>query len=789
MATIANFPDQRTSRNEKTKKEFYIPTINYIVSKCSNNGLDANKLYDTINGIISQDDYSKFLNPLNSKNPKYTSFPAYLRNYDIISDVIRRYMGEFIKQNVDFTVYSSDPDVIDRFNITIQQEILQLAMSTFEQIVNNAKQGVQNNQDVQLPDFQSVYEDSRKKYIDKEAIQGQHALNAILDYTDSAYKYYKAFFDFITVGRAYSYRDIRGTKLYKEIISAADLYTQVDNTTPFISDRDYVYRKFRISIPKIISDFSTILKDEQVKALKEAYKNYGNSGTNSINIPLTVFKSISNTGYDTDINISNSPRYNENGLDKFIKMPNDGIDGIHIQFKTEVRIAYIKTIDPLTGAVTERMEEVDSYTPDPLKGEFDVEYDWINETWEVYRFLGEHDGIYTEPRPIAFQCRSLDNIKDCKLSYGGIEELIPGTGFTFSIPTILKPFQISRNILYFAREKAIGRNKGSIMVIPKSTLGSDEEETLYRMDAASLYIYDDSDDDSNTKANSIKPVDIGLDDYIIRLTDIIDRMKNEAWDLVDMNPQRYGDINTSAGKATTNEAIVRSSMGSVLIYTIFDKFLEKEYTMDIDYSKVLMANMESLSYRNTNGKNFVIPFDSKSHILADYKIFVRNSAVEREKRRKAEDIAFAAAQNNQYGLAITSITEESTTALLNAIKEFDDENRAMQERIANEKEQLNLQLQQLQAEESEKDRQNDYNIAVLKEKGENNRTIIEVQAKLAQLELTNNDISENTDVVSQLKLSLDRLKQESDMIKHRDKLNLERDKIRSNERIAKMNKN
>lgn len=495
------------------------------------------------------------------------------------------------------------------------------------------------------------------------------------------------------------------------------------------------------------------------------------------------------SGYDNDINLSRSPRYVSNNNGKFINLSSDGIEGIHVQFKTEVKIAYVKYIDELTGKIIERLEETDNYELDPLKGDISVEYDWILETWEVYRFLGEHDGIYSEPRPIAFQCRSLDNIKDCSLSFNGIEELIPGTGFSFSIPNILKPFQISRNILYFAREKAIGRNKGNIMAIPKSALGSNEEETLYRMDAASLFVYDDSQDDAKQLANGIKAVQVGLDDYIIRLTDIIDKMKTEAWDLVDMNPQRYGDINTSAGKSTTNEAIIRSSMGSVLIYTIFDKYLETEYTLDLDHSKVLMANIEMLSYRLPNGKNHVIPFDSKSHILADYKIFVRNSAIEREKRRKAEDIAFAASQNNQYSLAITAITEDSTTALLNSIKEFDDANRAMQERIANEKEQLTLELRQIEAQDNEANRQNDYQIAVLKEQGENSRKIIEIQAKLVELENTSKEIGESTDLISQLKLSLDKLKEENNMIRHRDKMNLDREKLNSNERIARMNKN
>lgn len=777
MSVISNYPDQRCSRTEKTKKEFYIPTMNYVISKCINNGLDASEVYNTVNGSISQVQYSKFLNPLNSTNEKYKNFPATLRNYDMISDVIRRYMGEFIKQNIDFTVYSSDPDIVDRFNITIQSEIMEIAMTTFDTLVNNP-----NGKDQEIPDFQQIYEEAKKKYVDEIAIKGQHALNALVDFTDSIYKYYKAFYDFITIGRAYSYRDIRGTKLYKEIVPSIQMYTQPDNYRPFIEDRDFVYRSFKVTIPELISDYSNVISNDKLLIIKDLYqKHCTTNGTSSMQVPLNYFTSLTGENITT--------LTNRIGNDKTVTWNTDGIPAIHMQWKTEVKIAYIKVQDPLTGVVTEKVEEVDSYTLKPELGEIDLEYDWINETWEQYRFFDEAFGVYSEPRPIAFQCRSLDNIKECKLSYNGVEELIPGTGFTFSIPNILSPFQISRNILYFAREKAIGRNKGNILVMPKSTLGSNEEETLYRMDAAGLYIYDDSDEDSMQKANSIKGIDVGLSDYIVKLTDIIDRMKVEGWDMVDMNPQRYGDINTSAGKGTTNEAIIRSSMGSVLIYTIFDKFVEKDYTTDLNYSKVIMANLELLSYRDSSGKQITIPFDSKSHILANYNVFVRNSAIERDKRRKAEDIAFAAAQNNNYGLAISAITESSTTALLNSITEFDKESRAMQERIANEKEQLNLQLQQLKSNDAELDRQSNYNIALLKETNANQRTIIEVEAKLSQLNGIEGDLSMPNEIMNDLKANLEQLKLNNDMLKHRDKMSLERDKMNSQEKIARMNKN
>ena len=56
--------------------------------------------------------YKKVLNPYNATKEKWTKFPATMRNYDIMNGVIRRYVGEYIKNPHDFIVSAGDATTV-----------------------------------------------------------------------------------------------------------------------------------------------------------------------------------------------------------------------------------------------------------------------------------------------------------------------------------------------------------------------------------------------------------------------------------------------------------------------------------------------------------------------------------------------------------------------------------------------------------------------------------------------------------------------------------------------------
>jgi hypothetical protein len=140
--------------------------------------------------------------------------------------------------------------------------------------------------------------------------------------------------------------------------------------------------------------------------------------------------------------------------------------------------------------------------------------------------------------------------------------------------------------------------------------------------------------------------------------------------MVDMTAQRYGEIATNAGKGTTEEAIARGSMGSVILVFVFDKMRERDYQMDIEITKSAWIDGMDTHYRDRNGQPQYFSLDVNEHVARDYQVMVKNSARETEKRDALQDWAFNASQNGDIEIAADAIESNSSPALVAAIKKF-----------------------------------------------------------------------------------------------------------------------
>lgn len=783
--------EHRNTRSEKKDPSWYKRMARYALSFVDTNRTSSvNDRRDVLDGIISDDYYKKVLNPYNSTDKKYTRHRAEMRNYDIMKDIIRRYIGEFSKQPFDFEVKCNDPEVITRFNDAFAQELSKIAVQQFINELNNS--GVETNMDSkEVPDFQEFFTKFKQEYMDDVAAQGQDLLEAIIDWTESNLLYYTCFYNFIVLGQVVTYRDIRNNQIFKESVDPAD-YFPVTNGKSFIEDHNMGIRKLQVTIPELLENYSDVITDDVYNRIDTLFKNYRNE-RGGISVPLALFKSrLDEKEYSTF-----TRDYGKYIAGERYEMTKDNtIDGYHIVFTTQVKVAHISYIDPVTNTPKEDVIETDSYSLDANKGHVSLTWEWLNEVWEMYMFGREADDIITVPRPIGYQRRDANNLNKVKLPYNGMYEVIPNTGFTFSIPDAVLPFQLARNIFFFYRERIIAKNKDKIMIVPKSLLGdtNEQEDKIYRLENSSIFPYDDSEDESGTKAQHIRVLDASLSQFIGHLTDLCDKLRQDAWDTVDMNTQRYGDIDTSAGKGITEEAIVRSSMGSVIIFTMFEKFLEKEYLGDLEYSKVAYVNGKKGAYTGNDGNTKFLDLDVDKHILANYGLHVVSSVTQAEKKRKLENLALAAAQNGEFKLGVETILKDSVSAISRAFREYDEANRQYQASIANEKERLQAQAAQTLANNDEANRQSNKEIAQMKEDGALQRTIITTRAQLAISESTDSASPDGgsddikNDIAMQ-KLALDRQQQDLDMRKHNDIMAQKEKDRASKEKIANSKKN
>lgn len=432
----------------------------------------------------------------------------------------------------------------------------------------------------------------------------------------------------------------------------------------------------------------------------------------------------------------------------------------HVVWRGEVRRAIVTYV--ANGFLSQRVVN-DDYILNEEIGDVSIEYIYEPQVYECVRIGGRNNAIYP------YKARAIAYNRKGKLPYNGLVELIKGFG-PFSIVKTMTPYQVFMNIVYYHREMAIAKNKLSILLVCKSLLGSsdaDVEDTIYKMAADGVLYIDDSDDQNMLKAQQIRMLNASIGEYITQLTNLITEIENTAKDRVDMTPQRYGQIANSAGKGVTEEAIMRGSMGSVIVEFMFDAMRERDCARDLDFTKLAWIDGLNTSYRDADKNIKYVSLDVNSHVYADYIIKAKNSIQEKEKLDQIKQFAFSAAQNGNMDMAIAAISGDNVSAIKNLIMKF----QAEQQQYEQDLKAMDQQLAQMQQE---------FELQKIAVKGEEDRKTLEVKSYLdQQIELIRADanmISYNADVPDAEKnAGLARLEEARNQVE-RDKVQVEREK-------------
>lgn len=699
----ATFPQQRVSGDTKKKADWYANCIDYIIDA----GLSFNDRNDTeiklsiLRGDIPNEFYKKTLNPYNSSNERYQRFPATMRNLDIMSDIIRRYVSEYFKGIHEFVVGANNPDIIIKKNAKLKEAIGQLAQQAFQQefekqyqlMVQQAQQQGQdpstiNPQDA-MPDIDKFIQDFNEKYIDDESKQGQDILDYVRSMTQDNIIYLSAFFDFVSLGECYSYADVRGSDLFKEHVPVLEAYP-IPNSNFFVEDHDMFARRMLMSYQQIIDVFDDVL-DEKDKYFLE--NHYGRASATGGITRLTWTQMFENYADVCD-------KFSKEEREVFKREPvticaenNNLFEVWHVVWRGEAKHGILTYINETGIESTKVVDE--GYKLNVELGDISIEWVYEPQVYEGYRIGSRYTSIYPiKARPVAFN-------RNGKLPYNGIMEILPMMG-KFSIIKLVTPYQIMRNIFAYHREMVIAKNKMLILLLPESLIAGDEEDKLYKMQADGVLFIDDSEDTNSLKAQQIRLLNANMGDYITQLTNLMEATKLEAREMVDMNMQRYGDIAQSAGAATTQEAITRSSMGMVILTQMFDEFRKTDYNRDIDYCKLAFIEGLDTAYWDELGNRRHISLDVGMFVNSDYTTTVRNDAKELDKVKQLRQWAFSAAQNGDLDMAIAAISGDNVTQIKSTVLKFMDIKRQHEEQMKQmeqmiKQEEVQAKLQQIEA--------------------------------------------------------------------------------------------
>ncbi len=792
------FPQQRVSGAVKRKADWYANCIDYVIDaglSFNDRSEDERKL-SILRGDIPNEFYKKTLNPYNSNNEKYTRFPATMRNFDIMSDIIRRYISEYFKGIHEFVVGANNPDIVINKNAKLKEYMGNLAAEAFKQefekqyqaMVQQAQQQGQDpstiNPQEAMPDPEQFVKEFNENYIDEESKQGQDILDYVRSMTQDNLIYLSAFFNYVALGECFTYADVRGDKLFKENVPVLEAYP-IPNSNFFVEDHDMFARKMLLSYQQIMDMFDDSLTDKD-RYFLETY--YGKHSTNGGITRLTYNQLFENYA---DV----CEKFSPTERDLFRKEPviisqnnNNLFEVWHVVWRGEAKRGILTYINEV-GMETTRVVDED-YKLNKEAGDISIEWTYEPQVYEGYRIGHRYTSIYPiKARPIAFNRKG-------KLPYNGIMEVLPMMG-KFSIIKLITPYQIMRNIFAYHREMVIAKNKMLILLLPESLIASDTEDKIYKMAADGVLLIDDSEDTNSLKAQQIRLLNANMGDYIVQLTNLMEATKLEAREMVDMNMQRYGDIAQSAGAATTQEAITRSSMGMVILVQMFDELRKADYNRDIDYCKLAYIDGLDTSYWDELGKRRYVSLDIDSFINSDYSTTVRNESKEIDKIQQLKQWAFSAAQNGDLDMALAAITGDNVSQIKATVQKFMDIKRQHEKDMQQaeqlmKQEELQAKLQEIAA-KGEQDRLTEQ----LKYQYEMQLKYVDVDMSLlgstadsdaSKLRLQEFAESNKRDIENQ-KLNIERQKLMADTYNKAADRQVKRHEIDTQLKIAKANKN
>ena len=771
-------PIQSLTLKEKLKKSYTNTTnvsdwlmqnVDYYIQKSEkgytgtnvNYGVQIQKIINAIGGEINTEDYDYILNPYKSPDVQGRKYPAKLRNYDIITPVKNSLLGERVGMNTEFTVICTNSDVVNVFK---EYQKTLLFNNYQNQVINGLQKygliDITNEETVQP--YQDLLQNSLVSFQDIRAITGQEVLTYIINnikFDEITQQLYDDYFD---VGFFCTYKYTHKNDIYYERVNPADIWWEGSSEIDYIEDSEAVVRRMYLSVTEIVDKFNVTSDDVKLFEQKENINN-----NVSGHVPITYQK------------------YNKSII------TGSNYNCYHVVWKSLKKVGILTYKDEFNTITVKRVEE--DYKLQKDIGDISIEYTYENEWWECYKL---HD-LYKFGRIGLVQRNDLNNNSICKLPYNG-RKLYKKYNDIYSIGKIGLTYQILYNIFHYKFELIMNKNKESLMLMPVGLKPSDwtMEKWLYFVDSTGFAWFDEKNANTQTVLNSLKSINLSLANYAESMINFMGALKQEWWDYVGMNRQRYGDAKASDGKGVSEQAIYRSSVITAEFNRKFDAFIETELNALLDFSKIAYIDGLKSQYITSEKFKSIVDIEGYNHTNNSYGCFVKYSGKELEKRNQVKQLLLTLGQNGTSGSDLIEILDADTVSKM---KEIVKKGEALQQQIEQSR-QENEYNNQMALEEKIKERESINNEVKMYISDNSYKAIIDsatINAS-AKIETANNfeqnHLIDTENAQNNLNKVLNDIevknKEREHKIKHDNKkLELENKKIENNYKIAKENKN
>ena len=222
------------------------------------------------------------------------------------------------------------------------------------------------------------------------------------------------------------------------------------------------------------------------------------------------------------------------------------------------------------------------------------------------------------------------------------------------------------------------------------------------MEALGFMIYDETAPNAQQFIGGIKAIDMSLGQAMDKMWQNLLSIKDECWDLIGMNRQRYGATYASDGKATNEQAVAGASTQTAPMFFQFDKFMESDYRGLLDISKVAFIDGKKAAYINSDGRTAWFEMNADEaldYMESDFNIFAMNSTFEQEKVEKAQSMLLTLGQNGTTSDTLLELLDaNSISKMKRYVKEGLAAEREFQQSLEQQKtQQMQMKVQGDQA--------------------------------------------------------------------------------------------
>jgi len=663
------FPPQKIPTREKTQKWFEENVLSAErMAFMQNNGeLGLKKKmqiwYDMYDDIIHEDQMHDVLNPLQLDSGV---FPATLKNYPITIPKIDLLAGEEIKRRFDWSVVSRNEDAHSNYATSLQEDIMRFAV---EQIQKEA---------LDEKDLEKKLKGISKYYTYEYKEANELTAMRILQYLWKEQKLQEKFNQGFKTALKSSWEVYRiddfGGKPVVVRCDPRNVYTLRRGASHRIEDSDIILEISYEPIGKVIDEFHSDLKPDQIDSLEAGYDRiHGNSDgvLNHGSQQPPIYSNLNWGGELRDINdlIEVNTSY---GL-PFDAQGN--IRVVRVRWLGRKKIGNLHYFDEFGDEQIRVVPE--NYKPNKDFGEW-IEWYWVNEAMEGTK-LGENIFVRCRIRPI--QMRHFDNPSMCFLGY-------VGTDYKESLMGRMEPYQYLYNIYMFRLELAIAKYKGAIYEIDlaKKPDDWDVEQWMYYMELMGYSVVDSFNEGSkgnatgklagnfNTTGKVLNP---SAGDYIQQLVTMLQYIETQVSKISGVTDQREGQISNRETVGGVERSVTQSSHITEKWFFIHDETKKRVLQALLDTAKQMWAGSKSkkLSFVLDDMSRVFLEFNGEDFASSEYDLFASNSAQDQEIRDIIKQLSHAAVQNGGSLLLPIKVLKSDSIADMTKKIEIDEQEK------------------------------------------------------------------------------------------------------------------